>query len=168
MEAETPLQAPALSLPAQPHPLPALQQPARRASRSLCSPPEGAFSYDSSELAWEEGTYASTRFHSVNIPADRIQDFVLGENARGQTSFCVFKSERPWKAEQASQKSHRQARDAIAVTSRNFNGHTLLLTSLQQCHSICAGLAIQDQRAQQSHILVSGEWRCLPTTDPQT
>ena len=107
MEAETPLQAPALSLPAQPHPLPALQQPARRASRSICSPPEGPFSYDSPELVWEEGTYASTRFHSVNISAERIQNFVLGENARGQTSFCVFKSERPWKAEQASHWLHR-------------------------------------------------------------
>ena len=124
MEAETPLQAPALSLPAQPHPLPALQQPAKRAGRSLCSPPDGAFSYDSPEIVWEEGTYASTRFHSVNIPADRIQDFVLGENARGQTSFCVFKSERPWKAEQASPYSHRKARDAMLVESRPISTAT--------------------------------------------
>ncbi len=110
MEVETPLPAPALSLPAQPHPLPALQQPARRASRSVCSPAEGPFSYDSPELVWEEGTYASTRFHSVNIPAERIQDFVLGENVRGQTSFCVFKSERPWKAEQARHRLYRHTR----------------------------------------------------------
>ena len=101
MEAETALQAPALGLPVQQQQLPGLQ-PARRASRSICSPPEGPFSYDSPDLLWEEGTYASTRFHCVSVSATRIQDFVLGENARGQTSFCVFKSERPWKPEQAS------------------------------------------------------------------
>ena len=116
MEAETPLQAPALALPAQLQQLPALQ-PSRRASRSICSPPEGPFSYDTPELVWEEGTYASTRFHSVTIPAERINDFVLGENARGQTSFCVFKSERPWKAEQASHFGHPNAHLLSRVTS---------------------------------------------------
>lgn len=106
MEAEAPLQAPALVLPTQQQQpgeqTSGLQPTVRRASRSLCSPPAGPFAFDSHDLAWEEGTYASTRFLSVTIPSDRIQDFVSGENSRGQTSFCVFKSERPWKAEHVS------------------------------------------------------------------
>ena len=106
MEAEAPLQAPALVLSTQQQQpgeqTSGLQPTVRRASRSLCSPPAGPFAFDSHDLAWEEGTYASTRFLSVTIPSDRIQDFVSGENTRGQTSFCVFKSERPWKAEHVS------------------------------------------------------------------
>ena len=106
MEAEAPLQTPALVLSTQQQQpgeqTSGLQSTVRRASRSLCSPPAGPFAFDSHDLAWEEGTYASTRFLSVTIPSDRIQDFVSGENTRGQTSFCVFKSERPWKAEHVS------------------------------------------------------------------
>ena len=106
MEAEASLQAPALVLPTQQQQpgeqISSLQPTVRRSSRSLCRPPAGPFSFDSHDLSWEEGTYASTRFLSVTIPSDRIQDFVSGENSRGQTSFCVFKSERPWKSEHVS------------------------------------------------------------------
>lgn len=104
MNGETAVQGSALDVAGQPQQAPAVV-PVRRASRAVCTPPEGPFSYDTPGLTWEEGTYASTRFHSVTIPAERIQDFVSGENIRGQTNFCVFKSERPWKPEQAGHQS---------------------------------------------------------------
>ena len=162
MEAEAPLQAPALVLPTQQQQQPGeqtsgLQPTVRRASRSLCSPPAGPFAFDSHDLAWEEGTYANTRFLSVTVPSDRIQDFVSGENTRGQTSFCVFKSERPWKAEHVSvhmQVPHRAALEST-MALWEVPGRVWLLASSS---TICdAGPAIEDKRAQQGHLLVPGE-----------
>jgi hypothetical protein len=61
--------------------------------------PPGPFDINCKDIVSVEGRHGDTKFRKFVIPADRLNDFIKGEEARGTTQFVVKKTYQPRRAD---------------------------------------------------------------------